>query len=360
MVDRERVLHTFMELVAIDSPSGEEEAIAQEVGRRLSALGATVQRDAHGNLIARLAGDGAPFLLSAHMDTVQPGRGIRPLVDGDRIHTDGSTVLGGDPKAGIAAIIEGLTSLKEAGTRHRAVEVVLTRGEEMGLTGSRALDYDMVSAREGVVMDGEGAVNEITNEAPAQYIVDIAVTGRAAHAGVEPEKGISAIHIAAELILSLPQGRLDAETTANVGTITGGSARNAVSEHASFQAEFRSRNPQTLQAVLDTYDARIADAAMRHPDASIDVHMQYVFDGYQLAAEHPLIATCAAALATLGLTLDLKPSGGATDANIFAGHGITAAVLGLGGYHFHTVREELNITNLVNGARFIEAVLTTR
>ncbi|MGH2601153.1 MAG: M20/M25/M40 family metallo-hydrolase, partial [Dehalococcoidia bacterium] len=326
--------------------------------RRLEALGARVQRDAHGNLAARLKGEGTPFLLSAHMDTVEPGRGIRPIVDGDRVHTDGSTILGGDPKAGVAAILEGLTALHEAGTRHRAVEVVLSRGEEVGLEGSRNLDYSLVTAREGVVMDGEGAVNEITDAAPAQYFVDVEVHGRAAHAGVEPEKGIPAIRIAAELIVALPQGRLDPETTANVGMISGGSARNAVPERTTVRGEFRSRNPDTLQTLAQEYEAAVAEVSARHPGARVEMTLTRVFDGYRLSGEHPVIAACTAALATLGMTPSLHPSGGATDANIFAGHGIAAAVVGLGGSQFHTTREELSIANLVNGARFVEALLT--
>jgi tripeptide aminopeptidase len=358
MANPARLLQTFLELVSIDSPSGEEEPVATEIGRRLEALGALVQRDAHGNLIARLDGEGAPFLLSAHMDTVEPGRSIRPIVDGDRVHTDGSTVLGGDPKAGVAAILEGLTALHEAGTRHRAVEVVLTRGEEVGLEGSRNLDYSLVTAREGVVMDGEGAVSEITDAAPAQYFVDVEVHGRAAHAGVEPEKGIPAIRIAAELVVALPQGRLDPETTANVGTISGGSARNAVPERATVRGEFRSRNPDTLRTLAQEYEARAAEVRARYPEARIEMTLTKVFDGYRLSGEHSVIAACTTALAAIGMTPSLQPSGGATDANIFAGHGIAAAVLGLGGWSFHTTREELSITNLVNGARFVEALLT--
>ena len=358
MVDQDRLLRTFFDLVSVDSPSGEEEAIATDVGRRLAVLGATVQRDAHGNLIARLPGEGAPFLLSAHMDTVEPGRGIKPIVDGDRIHTDGSTILGGDPKAGVAAILEGLTALHEAGTRHRSIEVVLTRGEESGLQGSRNLDYSLIAAREGVVLDGEGAVNEITDAAPAQYFVDVTVHGRAAHAGVEPEKGIPAIRIAADLILRLPQGRLDPETTANVGMFQGGTARNAVPELCTITGEFRSRNPDRLTELAREYERAADDVCVRYPDARIELALTKVFDGYRLAAEHPVVAACTAALARVGLTPSLKPSGGATDANIFAGHGIAAAVVGLGGYKFHTTREELSITNLVNGARFVEAILT--
>ena len=358
MPNRDRLLQTFLDLVRIDSPSGEEEAMAQEVGRRLTALGASVRRDGHGNVIARLGNGREPFLLAAHLDTVEPGRGIKPVVDGDTIRTDGSTILGGDPKAGVAAILEGLTSLHEAGAAHRPVEVVFTRGEEVGLLGSRNLDYAMVTARRGVVLDGEGAVSEITNEAPAQYIIDVDITGRAAHAGVEPEKGVPAILIAAEMIVELPQGRLDRETTANVGMITGGTARNAVPERCSFKAEFRSRRPARLEEVRQEVELHIASVAARHPRAKVDATIEKVFDGYRLPAAHPVIELCGRALQALGMQPRLFPSGGATDANIFAGHGIEAAVLGMGGHNFHTTREDLSITNMLNSARFVEAVLT--
>ncbi len=128
MIDRDRLVQTFLDLVRIDSPSGEEDAMAEAIAQRLTALGAEVLHDTFGNLIARLGADGEPFLLSAHMDTVEPGRGIRPVIEGDTIRTDGSTILGGDPKAGIAAILEALTAVRAAGMPHRPVEVVFTRG----------------------------------------------------------------------------------------------------------------------------------------------------------------------------------------------------------------------------------------
>lgn len=359
MADRERLVQSFIDLVRIDSPSGEEEAMAQEIGRRLVALGAEVRRDAHGNVIARLGPEGEPFLLSAHMDTVEPGRGIRPVVDGDTVRTDGSTVLGGDPKAGVAAILEGLTSLREAGVAHRPVELVFTRGEESGLVGARNLDYAMLTATRGVVLDGEGAVSEITNEAPAQYLIDVDITGRGAHAGVEPEKGIPAILIAAEMIVELPQGRLDRETTANVGLISGGTARNAVPETCSFKAEFRSRNPQRLLELKQEVELHLASVIARHPRAGVSARVEKAFDGYRLPANHPVIQLCGSALRSLGMTPRLMPSGGATDANIFTGHGIEAAVLGMGGSSFHTTREDLSIANMLGSARFIEAVLRT-
>ncbi|GIS64177.1 MAG: hypothetical protein CM1200mP3_04250 [Chloroflexota bacterium] len=162
------------------------------------------------------------------MDTVEPGRGIKPKLDGDRIVSEGDTILGGDCKAGVAAILEALESVVEDGAESRPIQLAFTREEEIGLVGARNLDLSLIMAKEAIVFDGEGTVNQITSSSPTYIGFDIEITGRAAHAGVEPEKGLSAILIASELITQLPQGRLDETTTFNIGTIEGGSVRNTV------------------------------------------------------------------------------------------------------------------------------------
>ena len=205
MIDKERLVNSFCELVSIDSPSDEEEEVAQHLIARLTRLGLTVERDAHGNVIASEPGE-LPLLLSAHMDTVEPGRGIIPVIQGDRIVSQGNTILGGDCKAGVAAIMEGLESVIEEGLPHRPFQVVFTRGEEIGLVGASNLDFSMIRALEAVVFDGNGPVNTITGSSPSYMSFDVKVTGRGAHAGVEPEKGLSAIRIVSELIQDLPQG----------------------------------------------------------------------------------------------------------------------------------------------------------
>jgi tripeptide aminopeptidase len=358
MAERSRALTTLLELIAIDSPSGQEDAIADEIERRLQALGATTTQDGYGNVIGRLSGTGDPLLLSAHMDTVQPGVGIKPIVEGDLIRSDGNTILSGDPKAGVTAILEGITALNESGASRRALEVVITRGEEQGLVGSRNLDYALVTAREGFVFDGEGPVSKVTIAAPSQYSVEATIVGRAAHAGVEPEKGVPAIHIAAELILALPQGRLDSETTANVGMISGGTARNAVAERCSFRGEFRSRNQARLEEVRRQFALATEAVQRRYPEARIDVQLINLYEGYRVQEGEPLLAYTRDVLKRIGREPVLVESGGGTDANNFAKHGIRALVVGLGGEHFHTVRETLSIPNLVDAARFCEAVLT--
>ena len=241
MTNRDRLIKTLMDLIRIDSPSGEEDAIDREISARLQGLGLKVQHDSFNNVIAKLPGSGEPVLLSAHLDTVEPGRGIRPQLEGDVLRSDGSTVLGGDCKAGVSIVMEALTAVVESGAPHLPVEVVFTRHEEGGLVGAHHLDFSLLSGKRGVVLDGEGPVNRVSVSAPSQNVVTGHITGRAAHAGVEPEKGISAIIIAAEILTQLPLGRIDAETTANVGRIEGGLKRNIIPEQTFIDGEIRSR-----------------------------------------------------------------------------------------------------------------------
>jgi tripeptide aminopeptidase len=358
MVDRERLVRAFLDLVRIDSPSGEEEALAAEAARRLEALGGETGRDAFGNLIARFAGEGEPLLLGTHLDTVEPGRGVKPLLEGGVIRTDGSTVLGGDPKSGLAAILEGLAVVRERGMSHAPIEVVLTRHEESGLEGARNLDYSLLTARRGVEFDGEGAVSNVTIAAPARVRVEVEFVGRAAHAGVEPEKGISAIHMAARFVAGYPQGRLDEETTANIGLITGGSAANAVSEHASLKAEFRSRGPRSMEEVRQAVEDLAASVRREFPEGKVLLRMEQEFGGYKLPQDHEMVRRVTAAITSIGLEPRLIASGGATDANVFALHGIEAVVVGLGGEGFHTVRESLRVERLVQAAEFCVALIS--
>ena len=356
MINRDRIIKTFCDLVQIDSPSGEEEAVAVELQRRLEELGLTVVRDDYGNVIA---GDGRPdpLLLSAHMDTVEPGRGIKPRVDGDLIVSDGTTILGGDCKAGVAAILEALESLKEDATPHMAVEVALTREEEIGLVGARNLDFARIAAKEAIVFDGEGPASHITSASPTYIGFDIEITGRAAHAGVEPEKGLSAIRIAAEMISRLPQGRLDDETTFNVGTIQGGSVRNAVPQSTTVRGEFRSRNIETLDGVRLQLSDAIDEVRRMFPEAVIEDHLHTEFESYTLTEDDPATRRVTEALRRLGLEPTMRPSGGGTDGNIFRQRGISAVAVGMADNGMHTVQESVTIPDLVDAARLCETLL---
>ena len=358
MINRDRLVKTFTDLVQIDSPSGEEDAMAVELTRRLEALGFSVKRDAYGNVVAD-DGGADPILLSAHMDTVEPGRGIKPSVDGDRIVSDGSTILGGDCKCGVAAILEALESAYEDGVAHHGIEVAFTREEEIGLVGARNLDFSMINAKEAIVFDGEGPVSQITSASPTYIGFDIEVTGRAAHAGVEPEKGISAIRIAAELIVRLPQGRLDEESTFNIGTIEGGSVRNTVAETTLIRGEFRSRNLETLDDVRFQISEALKEVRGMFPEAELDDHLHTEFETYTLSSDDPATARVTDALRRLGLEPDMRPSGGGTDGNVFRLRGISSVVVGMADHGMHTVREYVIIPELVDTAHLCETLIRT-
>ena len=357
MIDQERLVNSFCEMVRIDSPSDEEEEVAKHLTERLTQLGFHVQRDAHGNVIASEEGDD-PLLLSAHMDTVEPGRGIKPEVQGDRIVSDGTTILGGDCKAGVSAILEGLQSVKDEGLSRRPLQVVFTRGEEIGLIGATNLDYSMIRAKESVVFDGNGPVNTITGASPTYMSFNVTVKGRAAHAGVEPEKGLSAIRIATEIISQLPQGRLDEETTFNVGFISGGSVRNAVPAEATFGGEFRSRNTETLDLLRMEVLAKLEQARQRYGEASIEEDLEVLFHMYNLDPNDQIVKLVTRVMGDLNLRPNIQPSGGGTDANVMRHHGIECVVVGMSTNEMHTVNEYVVVPDLVTTARFCHMVVT--
>ena len=357
MIKQERLIGSFCDLVRIDSPSDEEEEVALHLTDRLTRLGFSVARDAHGNVIASEDGEN-PLLLSAHMDTVEPGRGIQPIIKGDRITSDGSTILGGDCKAGVAAILEGLESVGEDKKSRRPVQVVFTRGEEIGLVGATNLDYSMILSREAVVFDGNGPVNTITGASPTYMRFDITVKGRAAHAGVEPEKGLSAIRIATEIINELPHGRLDDETTFNVGLISGGSVRNAVPAEATFGGEWRSRNTETLDSLKMQLLTTLERARERYWDATIEEDLEVMFQMYNLDPEEQVVRLVTRVMRDMDLVPNIRPSGGGTDGNVMRLHGIESVVVGMSTNEMHTVDEYVVIPDLVNTARFCQEVIS--
>lgn len=358
MVNKKRLVKTFLDLVAIDSPSGEEGKMASEVAKRLKKLGGKVEFDSFGNLIAKFGSGSNPLMLNAHLDTVEPGRGIKPKVVGNFIKSDGTTILGADDKAGIAIILEALTVAREKKTETVPIEIVMTLGEEAGLLGAINLDYTKVGARRGVTFDGHGAVSNVTVAAPGYNRVDVTITGRSAHAGVEPEKGISAIRIASEIISRLQIGRIDEETTANIGIISGGSARNAVPETAHFKGEIRSRDHDKLEKHTAHFRSVFEEVTAGYDGIEIHVDISREFDPYHFEERHLIIQKILGVFAKLGIEPNLEPSGGGSDVNIFNGHGIEIVDVGTGVSDMHTTRESLNIREFVEAANFCYALIT--
>ena len=300
MINEQRLLKTFLDLVAIDSPSGHERAIGEELMRRFTELGGQVERDEHGNVIARWPNShGEWLLLSAHMDTVGQDTGIKPQIRDGVIYSDGKTILGGDDKSGVAAILEVLRSLREAKLPHPPLEVVISVGEEVGLLGARLLDKSKLRSRHGYVLDAGGPIGTIAVSAPSQDSLVVTVIGKKAHSGSEPERGINAIRVASEAIAAMPLGRIDPETTANIGTIHGGTARNIVPDRVSVVGEARSRNVAKLEAQTTAMVRAFEEAAGRH-GAHVEIDVKRAYSGYCLTEATPVVARAAARRAVSG------------------------------------------------------------
>jgi tripeptide aminopeptidase len=361
VINRERLVQTFLDLVAIDSPSGQEEAISREVARRCAALGAQVEQDEHWNVVARWSATNGltdAVLLSAHMDTVGQDTGIKPEIRDGVIYSDGTTILGGDDKSGVATILEVVASLREDGRPHPPLEAAITIGEEVGLRGAKLLDKGKLTARRGYVLDSGGPIGGIVTSAPSQDSLEAWVHGKKAHAGAEPEKGINAIRVAAEAILAMPLGRIDVETTANIGIIQGGEATNIVPDKVYLKGEARSRDDLKLAAQTAAMAAALHEAA-EHNNTHVELKIKRMYTTYKLAEEHPVVVAAVEAARRLGFAPAMKASGGGTDANIYAEYGIHCAILSTGMADVHTTHEYIAIADMVDGARLLEEIVAT-
>jgi tripeptide aminopeptidase len=363
-MNSERLRNEFIELVQISSHSKHEGAIAGRLEATLAALGAGVEIDdagdkvggETGNLIAKFRGSvpaARPLLLSAHMDTVAPGENVKPVVDGHIVRSDGTTVLGGDDKSGVALILEVLRTLDEERIPHGPIDVLLTICEEAGLLGAKHLDVGRLRARTGLVFDSDG-VNELVTRAPAADRMEFRLYGAEAHAGVCPENGISAIQVAAEGIAAMRLGRIDHETTANLGTIRGGIATNIVPGSLVIHGEARSRSLEKLAAQTAHMRHCFEEAARRHRvtvggrllEARVEVSAERDYEAMDLPDDAPIVRLVREAAVALGRPFKTRPTGGGCDANVLNGLGLQVANLGTGMREIHTVNEWLDLREL--------------
>jgi tripeptide aminopeptidase len=356
MINSDRLVQTFIHLAQIDNPSGQEQAMAQAVLELLSTLGLQAEQDGKGNVIARLPGEGAPLLLSAHLDSVAPAVNKRPVITDGVISSAGDTVLGADDLAGVSAILEAVQTVMEKDTPHRAAELVFTVEEEIGLKGAKVLDYSTLTAKQGVALDLNGDVGGICIAAPAHDQITVTIKGRAAHAGVAPEDGINALIVAAEAIGHMPLGRIDHETTANLGTITGGAARNIVPEYISIIGEARSRNEAKLDQQVAAMRQAFEAAAQRH-GATVEFQAERAYGPQLIPEDAPIVQLCQGAAQRAGLEPRLLESGGGSDVNIFNMNGIQAVNLSVGYQEIHSTKEHIAIADLEKTARLVYALL---
>ena len=353
----QRMLDEFYELVQIDSETVHEEQIVGVLKEKMEAMGFDVieddskSRTGHGagNLIATMKGtvQGAdPIYFTSHMDTVTPGVGIKPILKEDGyIYSEGDTILGADDKAGLAALFEMMRTLKESGEAHGDIQFVITAGEESGLVGAREIDRTLMHAKYGYAVDSDGKVGGIVTAAPYNAKLKTVIYGRTAHAGVEPEKGISAITIAAISVAAMNLGRIDSETTANIGQFTGGQATNIVCDEVHILSEARSIDYEKLQAQTEHMVNAFKETAEKM-GGSAETDVKLNSPGFRFEESDEVVQIASEAIRAVGRTPKLLTSGGGSDGNIFNGHGFPTVTLSVGYEHIHTKNERMPVEEL--------------
>ena len=351
----QRMIRQFMEMVQIDSESGNEARFIDYLLKEFKKIGATARKDAYGNLVAKLPAKKSkskkPILLSCHADTVQPGRGIRPKLAGGVIRSAGDTILGADDKAGIAEMLE---ALRVAPVRP-AIEVAISRQEEVGLHGVKNMDYRLLTAKRGFLLDND-TLDTIVIGGPSYFAIDVEVRGLAAHAGMEPEKGINAIAAAARAIAALKLGRLDKETTANVGVISGGLIRNGVPAKACFLAECRSLTHGKARALAAKMERTIKREVAR-AGAKAVVKVDNLCRAVAIPADAWTVVTAQKALATVGVMARTTFITGFTDASIYNNQGIEMAVVGIGARNEHSTEEHIRVADMEKAVKMLVEIM---
>lgn len=378
-VNEKRLVDRFLEMVRIDSPSSREREMADYLKRELETLGFEVEEDDAGrdllqrlgdmggaattrfagNLVARKKGsvpNAVPVMFAAHMDTVVSNRGVVASVENGVIRTDGRTILGADDKAGIAALLEAARLIDESRLPHGDLEFVFTIAEETGLNGARLLDKTKLRAKFAFVMDSGGPPHVIIGSSPSETDFSVKIYGKAAHAGVNPEDGINAIAAAGLGLSKIEMGRIDEETTVNIGVIKGGERTNIVCDYAELWGEVRSRNGEKLAGQLAKIQTAFAMACEKF-GARFEMEEQPIYSGFNLSMEDEVVRIAFDGARKAGLTPELAARGGGSDTNIFNTAGIPAVNLGVGAARDHTPEESVAVNDLVQATRLVLGVI---
>ncbi|MFZ2631824.1 MAG: M20/M25/M40 family metallo-hydrolase [Desulfosalsimonadaceae bacterium] len=373
MINKERLAETFMRFVSIDSESGEEGGVSDRIRQMLSSMAVEMHIDRAGekvggdtgNLIVKIQGNKnvPPLMLNAHMDTVTPGKGVRPRFENGVFTSDGTTVLGADDKSAVAVIVEAMQVLHENNLPHGPLELVFTICEEIGLMGAKHMDFNLISAKYGYALD-TADTEVIVTRAPSAHRMEFLMHGRGAHAGADPEKGINAILLASKAIAGLALGRIDHETTCNIGVIEAKGASNIVPNLVRVQGEARSHDDAKLETVSKNMAAAFTGAVADYkkiygdgPLPFVDVHIENDFRRTHIPEEHPVVVLAKRAAANLGRRLTSKTTGGGADANVFFQKGIITGVIGTGMRDIHTVRESIRLDDMVKTAELLLEII---
>lgn len=364
-INRVRLIDHFIQLVKVDSESRNEKQICELLAEQLGELGFSVHRlpvpeqVSNGfNLYARL--DGVieeSVVLSCHMDTVTPGIGIEPVIEDGIIRSKGDTILGGDDKSGIAAIMEAVRCIQAENQQHKTIELAFTVHEEGGLFGSQHFDMSYIRSDKAIVLDTGGPIGTIVNAAPGQQKIVAVIKGRPAHAGLAPEEGISAIQVAAEAINQMKLLRIDEETTANIGVVQGGNATNIVMPEIKIVAEARSLNDNKLAAQVTHMIETFQSVAEKH-GAKVEIDSTRAYNAFVIPDDNPHVASVKAAFTATGINPYTKRTGGGSDANNFNAKGLTTVNVSTGMAKVHTTEEFIAVEDMIKVTEFIAHYLT--
>lgn len=369
MINKPRVLAEFFELVKINCSTKAEREVADVLKTRLAKLNMEISEDNTGEKIGGNCGNvfgylkgtvaGAPaIMLSAHMDCVEPCSGVEPQLKEGKITSSGDTILGADDKAGVVGILEALRVVQEKNISHGDIQVIFTVAEEGGLNGSKNVDKALLKADLGYALDAGGAPGNIVTMAPGQNQIEVVVQGKTAHAGIAPEEGINAIVMAGKALAVLKQGRIDEETTANVGVVKGGYATNIVPDKVEVFCEARSRNMAKLEAqtrhMKETFEKVASESG-----GQAKVTVTKAYDSFVLTPDMPVVALAVKAAQSVGIKPEIGSTGGGSDANFFNKYGIPTAVLGIGMSKVHTANEYIEEEHLYQTAELVLAIIKT-
>ncbi|XMB86457.1 M20/M25/M40 family metallo-hydrolase [Mycoplasmatota bacterium WC44] len=366
MLNKDRMIKKFIDYVLIDSETHYEKEMMEYLLKELKELGFNPETDNAGvacecngnNIYVKIPGnDKEPVLLSSHMDTVQPGLGIKPQIKGHMIYSDGTTILGADDKSGIAIITETLRVIKENNLDHRPIEILLTIFEEGGLNGAKNADYSRLTAQNCLVFDSGGPLENIVVQAIAQNKITAKVIGKAAHAGGEPENGINALVVAARAIENMKLSRIDHDTTANIGIVKGGLASNIVMPEVTLYGEARSLSDKKLekqsQHMKDCFEKAAKDFG-----AQVEVEITKSFSSFKTDINSDFAQEVKSNLESLGHEVNFISTGGGSDANIYAEHGINSIIMSTGLDKPHTLEESLDTNIMAASCEFLIKYLT--
>ncbi|CEG28724.1 M20/M25/M40 family metallo-hydrolase [Bacillus sp. B-jedd] len=366
-IDEDRLLDSFLEMAKVNAPSGKEKPMAEYLVPKLQELGFSIQFDeSHkefggncGNLIAWWDGtdpDVEPLFFSTHLDTVLPTEGLTPVIKDGVIYSDGTTILGADDRAALAAYLEGITVIQESGIPCGPIELILTVNEQPGLVGARYLDYSLVKSKRGFIFDSTGDIGQIILQGPFSSRIYCEIEGRSSHIGLNPEEGINAFLIAADALKSMDLGKVNDQTLANIGVIRGGTMSSIIPGEVELVGEVRSFAKEALDTQLEHMKEAVEKAARKH-GGKANVRFEKKYSGFSIPTENDIAQTAIRAADQIGVKKYTTQTLGGADTNVLNEKGLECLTLGNGFKNLHTFQEHISVENLMNGGRYVVTLI---